>query len=96
HLGLLQIPIMTLFVDSIDQSMSEFPRHVEQYVDYAAHVIGLSIAPEYRSGVIENVETLMAIAQSVMEFPLPADLEAAPVFYPDPRVLSQRSSQQSS
>ncbi|MGJ3249284.1 MAG: DUF4089 domain-containing protein [Elainellaceae cyanobacterium] len=73
--------------------MSEFPHHVEQYVDNAARVVGLSIAPEYRSSVIENVETLMAIAQSVMEFPLPADVEAAPIFHPDPRVLSQPSSQ---
>ncbi|MGJ3250922.1 MAG: DUF4089 domain-containing protein [Elainellaceae cyanobacterium] len=73
--------------------MSEFPRHVEQYVDAAAHLVGLSIAPEYRSGVVENVETLVAIAQSVMEFSLPADLEAAPSFYPDPQSLSQRPSQ---
>lgn len=51
-------------------------------VDRMAAVIDLPLAPEYRSGVIENFRQIQAIAQFVMEFPLPKEVEAAPVFQP--------------
>jgi Protein of unknown function (DUF4089) len=51
-------------------------------VDIMAPLLGLTIAPEYRSGVIANLERNMTIAQLVMEFPLPDEIEVAPVFQP--------------
>lgn len=52
------------------------------YVDEAARRVGLTIAPEHRPGVIQFTEALLASAELVMEFPLPDDVEAAPVFRP--------------
>jgi len=51
-------------------------------VDHIAALIGLPLDPEYRPGVATNFERLQAIAQLVMEFPLPDTIEAAPVFEP--------------
>lgn len=52
------------------------------YVEQAAQLIELPIPTEYRQGTIENFERIAAIAQLVMEFPLPVDTEIAPVFEP--------------
>lgn len=53
-----------------------------EYVDTISQLVDLPIDPEYRSGVIQNFERIMAIAKLVTEFPLPEDLEAAPIFEP--------------
>ncbi len=50
------------------------------YLDQAAGLVGLEIAEAHRPGVIENLERLAAVARLVADFPLPDDLEAAPVF----------------
>jgi hypothetical protein len=55
---------------------------VETYVDAAAALIDLPIAPEHRPGVVLNLGRVAAMAALVMEFPLPDDVEAAPVFRP--------------
>lgn len=52
------------------------------YVDQMSAFLRLPIPPELRDGVIENVERVWQIAQPVIEFPLPDDLEAAPIFEP--------------
>jgi hypothetical protein len=72
--------------------MDHFSVCLEHYVDHAAQLMGLSIAPDYRPGVIENMETLMAIAQMIHEFPLAPDVEAAPVFMPMPQLSFQSRS----
>ena len=51
-----------------------------EYVDTISKLVDLSIDPEHRPGVIQNFEHIMAIAKLVTEFPLPEDLEAAPIF----------------
>ncbi len=51
-------------------------------VDQIAALIGLPISPEYHLGVVTNFERIQTIAQLVMEFPLPDETEAAPVFEP--------------
>ncbi len=51
-------------------------------VDQIAALIGLPLNPEHRPGVVTNFERIQAIAQLVMEFPLPDLIEAAPVFKP--------------
>jgi hypothetical protein len=53
-----------------------------QFVDLMAAVVDLPIPPEYRQGVVENFERISTVAQLVLEFPLPEDVEAAPVFEP--------------
>ncbi|HEY9642626.1 MAG TPA: DUF4089 domain-containing protein [Coleofasciculaceae cyanobacterium] len=54
----------------------------EQLVDVLAPLLGLTIEPEYRPGVIANMERNVKIAQLVMEFTLPDEIEVAPVFQP--------------
>jgi hypothetical protein len=52
------------------------------YVDEAAALLGLPLAPAHRQGVIENMARLAAMAELVMEFNLPEDTELGPVFRP--------------
>ncbi|PSB20587.1 DUF4089 domain-containing protein [Phormidesmis priestleyi ULC007] len=51
-------------------------------VDRIAALVGLPLNPDHRPGVVANFERIQAIAQLVMEFPLPEEIEAAPVFEP--------------
>jgi hypothetical protein len=52
------------------------------YVDQMATMLDLSLTPESRAGVIDNLERIQAIAHLVNTFPLPSDVEAAPQFEP--------------
>ncbi len=52
------------------------------YVDQTAAMIGLAIAPAYRDEVVANMQRTAAIAQLVLEFSIPPEIEAAPVFEP--------------
>ncbi|WP_442928009.1 DUF4089 domain-containing protein [Microcoleus sp. A2-D2] len=56
--------------------------NIEEYVDRTSEMINLPIKPEHRPGVVVNFERIAAIAQLVTEFPLPPEIEAAPVFQP--------------
>lgn len=58
------------------------PEDLGVYVDSASKLIGLRILPEHRPGVIQAMGVITAAATLVMEFPLPDDVEAAPVFEP--------------
>ncbi len=62
--------------------MSETQLDPTTYVDIAAQLVELPLLPEHRPGVIENFSRIQAIAQLVMEFPLPEEVEVAPVFEP--------------
>ncbi|MEO0837886.1 MAG: DUF4089 domain-containing protein [Cyanobacteria bacterium J06643_5] len=53
-----------------------------EYVDQTALLLGFNLPEEYRDGVIQNFERIQVIAKLVNEFPLPEDIEAAPVFEP--------------
>jgi hypothetical protein len=55
---------------------------VGMYVDQTALLLDLPIKDEYRDGVVANFERIKAIAQLVNLFPLPEEIEAAPVFEP--------------
>ncbi|HEY9736395.1 MAG TPA: DUF4089 domain-containing protein [Trichocoleus sp.] len=59
-----------------------YPFDSAAYVDQMSAFLRLPIPPELRDGVIENLERIWDIAQPVVEFPLPDDLEAAPIFEP--------------
>lgn len=62
--------------------MEEKIPNAAEYVDTISKLVDLSIDPEYRPGVIQNFERIMAIAKLVTEFPLPEDMEIAPIFEP--------------
>jgi hypothetical protein len=51
-------------------------------VEQTADLLGLTLPDEYKDSVVENFSQLSAIAQQVMEFPLPPHTEIAPVFKP--------------
>ncbi|MGA9380383.1 MAG: DUF4089 domain-containing protein [Phormidium sp.] len=53
-----------------------------EYVDTMSKLLDLPINSEHRPGVIQNFERIISIAKLVTEFPLPEDLEAAPIFEP--------------
>jgi hypothetical protein len=55
---------------------------LEDFVDVCAATIGLSIAPEYRTSVVESFRQLAASAELVMSFPLPDEVDLATVFRP--------------
>ncbi len=55
---------------------------ISDYVDIAAELINLPIDPDYRPGVIANVEAIAEIARLVTEFPLDETVEPAAIFNP--------------
>lgn len=57
-------------------------KNIDRYVESTAELIDLPLDPEYRPGVIANFEKIAEIAQLVLEFPLPTEIEAAPTFEP--------------
>lgn len=67
----------------MQESTAETPVFdAQSYVDQTARLLDLPIPPGIRPSVIENFERVIAIAQPVLEFDLPDDLEPAPVFDP--------------
>ena len=58
------------------------PAAIAAYVDHAAPLVGLALTPEQREGVIQNLGVTFFVAELVMTFPLPDDVDAAPVFQP--------------
>ncbi|EAW34653.1 DUF4089 domain-containing protein [Lyngbya sp. PCC 8106] len=56
--------------------------NIAEYVDQTAKLIDLPIDPEYREGVISNLEKIAVLAQLITEFPLTYEIEIAPVFDP--------------
>lgn len=55
---------------------------MRSYVEEMALLLGLQLGDEYVDGVVQNFERIKAIAQLVNEFPLPEEVEVAPVFVP--------------
>ena len=53
-----------------------------EYIEQTALLLGFNLPDEYRDGVVANFERIQVIAKLVSEFPLPEDIEAAPVFEP--------------
>ena len=62
--------------------MSNDSQDIAAYVDSAAEVIGLTLDPAHRPGVILNFGRIAEMAALVIEFPLPDDCEPAPVYVP--------------
>lgn len=55
---------------------------IQAYVDCMAQILQLPIPSEIRPSVVENFARAMAIAQPILDFELPDDVEAAPTFRP--------------
>jgi hypothetical protein len=62
--------------------MTEQSMDIAIVVEHLAVLVNVPLAPEHRPGVVENFSRIVAIAQLVTEFPLPEDVEVAPVFQP--------------
>lgn len=52
------------------------------YVDRTAAALHLTLEPEHRDGVIQNMHRAAAVAAPLLEFQLPVAAEIAPVFEP--------------
>lgn len=61
--------------------MEKTPNLVE-YVEQMSQLLDLPLEPEYQPGMVDNMTKLAAIASLVMQFPLPEEIEAAPIFEP--------------
>ncbi|OAB55034.1 hypothetical protein AY599_15700 [Leptolyngbya valderiana BDU 20041] len=62
--------------------MNQTPTDSKAVVEITAKLLDLSISEEQMPGVVENFETLQQVAQAVMAFPLPEDIEISPKFEP--------------
>ena len=58
------------------------PEAIAAYVDRAAAIVGLPIAAEHRSEVIEQLGRLLSVAALFLELSLPEGIEPCPVFRP--------------
>jgi Asp-tRNA(Asn)/Glu-tRNA(Gln) amidotransferase C subunit len=62
--------------------VSEPVRVTEAEVDRLAALVGLSIDPDDRAAVAQQLSGLLTTARLVTEFPLPDEIEGAAVFRP--------------
>jgi Protein of unknown function (DUF3225)/Protein of unknown function (DUF4089) len=54
----------------------------DSYADQAASLIGLTIPPQNRDAVMQNIERSRWIAASLFDVPLPVETLSAPAFEP--------------
>jgi len=52
------------------------------YAERMAAAVGLPLDPARKAAVAQHLALLLAAAALVLEFPLPEEVEAAPVFEP--------------
>ncbi|AFY57789.1 hypothetical protein Riv7116_5413 [Rivularia sp. PCC 7116] len=62
--------------------MNDKKFNATEYINQTASLLNFNLPEEYRDGVVANFERIQVIAKLVNEFPLPEDIEAAPVFEP--------------
>jgi hypothetical protein len=55
---------------------------IDEYSEQMSLLLNLEIKDEYRNEMIANFEKLISIAEIVNDFPLPEEIEIAPVFEP--------------
>lgn len=54
----------------------------EEFVKVMSEIVALPIPDEYQENVVANFDRIQTVAQFVLEFPLPEEIEIAPVFDP--------------
>ena len=69
-------------VGYLDSTMPDPVRVSEADVERLAGLVGVPISPDELAGVATALGVLLTAARLVTEFPLPDDVEAAPVFRP--------------
>jgi hypothetical protein len=57
---------------------------LDEFLDAAARALRLTIAPEWRAEVRQNLLVLFLQGERVLDFPLPDEAEAAPIFTAGP------------
>lgn len=62
--------------------MSKNDFDAEAYLEAAANAMNLTIEPEWRAAVLDNLVRSHQIVQAVLNFPLPDTVEPASVFKP--------------
>lgn len=62
------------------QGATDKPFDPEAVMDAMIPLLGLPIGPEHRPGVIMNLAVTARLAALVTEFPLPDEVDPAPVF----------------
>ncbi len=55
---------------------------MSEFVEVMSEIVALPIPIEDRENVVANFDRIQAIAQQVLEFSLPDEIEIAPVFEP--------------
>lgn len=55
---------------------------IAAYVDQMAQLLDLSLPEDIRPQVVQNFAQIQAIAQPVLDFELPDQIEPAPIFRP--------------
>ena len=55
---------------------------IAAYVEAASEAVGMPLDTEARARVVAQFEVTAAMAAQIMDFPLPPEAEAAPVFKP--------------
>lgn len=58
------------------------PQDLQACVEQLSILLDLPLHPDHLPGVLENLYRTQAIAHLFLDFPLPATVEAAPVFQP--------------
>jgi hypothetical protein len=56
------------------------PFDAEAVIDALAPLLGLEILPEYRPGIVTNLEVTARFARLVLDLPIHDEAEPAPVF----------------
>lgn len=54
----------------------------EAFLDAVAAAMGLGIDAEWRPAVLDNLTRSRQIAQTLLDFPLPDDIEPASIYQP--------------
>lgn len=62
--------------------MSQDTFDAEAYLEATAAAMNLTVAPEWKAAVLDNLVRSRQIAQAVLNFPLPDTIEPASVFKP--------------
>jgi hypothetical protein len=62
--------------------MSQDTFDAEAYLEATAAAMNLTIAPDWKSAVLDNLIRSRQIAQAVLNFPLPDTVEPASIFKP--------------
>lgn len=62
--------------------MSKDAFDAEAFLDATTAAMGLTVDPAWRPAVLDNLQRSRQIAQAVLNFPLPDDVEPASIFRP--------------